>query len=91
MATINIWVDDALKEKSFAVIERFGMLPSQAFKLFLTQIANTGVLPLSLDYPITINHENNPTTMQAINDFRTGKVNCADSLDELMDTICEKN
>lgn len=50
MATLNIRLDDELKAQSFAVIERFGMTPSQAIKLFLTQIANTDTIPLSFDY-----------------------------------------
>lgn len=72
MANINIRVDDDLKKQSFAVIERFGMTPSQAFKMFLTQIAYTNTIPLSLDYQ-NINYEANPTTMQAIEDYRKNK------------------
>lgn len=71
MANINIRVDDTLKAQSFAVIKDFGLTPSQAVQLFLTQIAKTGKIPLSFDY---IDYEKNPTTMQAINDFRAGKM-----------------
>lgn len=46
----NIRLDDALRAKSFAVIESYGMTPSQAVKLFLNQIAVTKTLPLSFTY-----------------------------------------
>jgi addiction module RelB/DinJ family antitoxin len=90
MANINIRVDDDLKKQSFAVIERFGMTPSQAFKMFLTQIAHTNTIPLSLDYQ-NINYEANPTTMQAIEDYRKGRVESCSSLDDFMDGLNEKN
>lgn len=87
MATINIRIDDTLKQNSFAVIERFGLNPSQAIKMFLTQIAQTGTIPLSLDYQTSPNYEANPTTMQAINDARQNKVHSVQSIDELMDNL----
>lgn len=85
MATINIRVDDALKQQSFAVIESFGLNPSQAIKMFLTQIAQTGVLPLSLDYKP--NYEANSETMAAIADFRAGHTHIVHSADELVEAV----
>lgn len=84
MANLNIRLDDTLKEQSFAIIERLGMTPSQAIKMFLTQIAQTGAVPLSLDY---IAYEQNPTTMQAIDDFRKGKVHSVSDGKALMDAL----
>lgn len=87
MANINIRVDDHLKHQSFAVIERFGLNPSQAIKMFLTQIAQTGTIPLSLDYSISPNYELNSTTMQAIDETRKGNVHSVQSIDELMEQL----
>lgn len=87
MANINIRIDDTLKQNSFAVIERFGLNPSQAIKMFLTQIAQTGTIPLSLDYQVSPKYESNTTTMQAIDDARQGKVHSVQSVDELMEQL----
>ena len=47
MATsnFNIRLDDDLKARAFAVIERFGLTPTQAMRMFLTQIAETDSVP----------------------------------------------
>ena len=37
----NIRLDQELKENAFAVFESYGLTPSQAIKLFLTQVAQT--------------------------------------------------
>lgn len=52
MATVNfnMRLDADLRDRAFPVIERFGLSPAQAFKLFLTQVAATNTLPLSFDY-----------------------------------------
>lgn len=47
----NMRLDTELRDRAFPVIERFGLSPAQAFKLFLTQAAATNTLPLSFDYP----------------------------------------
>ena len=46
----NIRLDQALKEKAFSVFESYGLTPSQAIKLFLTQVAETNTVPLLFDY-----------------------------------------
>ena len=48
-SNFNIRLDDDLKARAFAVIERFGLTPTQAMRMFLTQIAETDSVPLSLD------------------------------------------
>ena len=57
----NMRLDTELRDRAFPVIERFGLSPAQAFKLFLTQAAATNTLPLSFDYP-----EPNGMTPQAV-------------------------
>ncbi len=46
----NIRLDQELKENAFAVFESYGLTPSQAIKLFLTQVAQTNQVPLSFVY-----------------------------------------
>ena len=52
MTTINynIRLDQELKDSAFAVFESYGLTPSQAIKLFLTQVAQTNQVPLSFEY-----------------------------------------
>lgn len=80
MSTINIRIDDTLKHNAFAVIESYGLTPSQTIRLLLKQIADTGNIPLKFE-----RYENNAETMTAINDARTGKVSCYDDLQALLD------
>ena len=46
----NIRLDQELKENAFSVFESYGLTPSQAIKLFLTQVAQTNQVPLSFEY-----------------------------------------
>ena len=46
----NIRLDQELKENAFAVFESYGLTPSQAIKLFFTQVAQTNQVPLSFEY-----------------------------------------
>ena len=42
----NIRMDKSLKERTFPIIESYGLTPAQAVKLFFNQIANTRIIPL---------------------------------------------
>ncbi|MFW2176274.1 MULTISPECIES: type II toxin-antitoxin system RelB/DinJ family antitoxin [unclassified Moraxella] len=46
----NMRLDDDLRNRAFPVLERYGLSPAQAFKLFLNQIAETNVVPISFDW-----------------------------------------
>lgn len=46
----NMRLDDDLRNRAFPVLERYGLSPAQAFKLFLNQIAETKAVPLSFDW-----------------------------------------
>ena len=52
MATtnFNLRIEQSLRDRSFPVLERYGLSASQALKLFLTQVAETNKVPLSFDY-----------------------------------------
>ena len=46
----NIRLDQGLRDRAFSVFESYGLAPSQAIKLFLTQVADTRAVPLSFDH-----------------------------------------
>ena len=46
----NIRLEQALKDSAFAVFDSYGLTQPQAIKLFLTQVAQTNQVPLSLEY-----------------------------------------
>mgnify|MGYP001756883238 CR=1 FL=1 len=87
MSTINIRLDDTLKNDAFAVINSYGLTPSQTIRLFLKQIADTGNIPLNFERALC--YENNHDTMNAINDARKGNLDTYDSVDELLADLCD--
>lgn len=56
-ANYNIRLDDELKKRAFPVFESYGLTPSQAIKLFLNQVADTHVIPLSFEHK-AVNYPN---------------------------------
>ena len=46
MASINIRVDDGLKERAYSVLAQLGLSPSDAMRQFLTYVADNGKLPI---------------------------------------------
>ncbi|EIT3284902.1 type II toxin-antitoxin system RelB/DinJ family antitoxin [Salmonella enterica] len=65
MATtnFNLRLEQDLRDRAFPVFERYGLSASQAFKLFLNQVAETNTIPLSFDYQAI---EPNAVTKKAI-------------------------
>ncbi len=63
MATtnFNLRLEQDLRDRAFPVFERYGLSASQAFKLFLTQVAETNKIPLSFDYVESDNVPNSVT------------------------------
>lgn len=45
MGTINIRVDDELKARSYAALEKLGVTPSELLRQTLEYVAQRGVLP----------------------------------------------
>lgn len=45
MGTINIRIDDELKERAFAALEKLGVSPSEALRQTLEYVATRGTLP----------------------------------------------
>lgn len=59
----NLRLDRELRDKAFQVFEQYGLSASQAFRLFLNQVAQTQQVPLSFDYIAT---QPNKETAEAI-------------------------
>lgn len=79
MATtnFNIRLDTDLRDRAFPVLERYGLSAAQAFKLFLTQVAETNKIPLNFDYveKETIpNLETAESIRQGREDYHAGKL-----------------
>lgn len=65
----NMRLDDTLRENAYPVLEQYGLTPSQAVRMFFNQIANTGKIPLSLDWA---SHTPNQKTLEAIHELENG-------------------
>ncbi|WP_273383360.1 type II toxin-antitoxin system RelB/DinJ family antitoxin [Actinobacillus porcinus] len=46
MATLNIRIDDVVKQQAFAAFENLGVSPSDAIRAFLGYVAETGKMPI---------------------------------------------
>lgn len=46
MATLNIRVDDVIKQQAFLAFENLGISPSDAVRHFLAYVATTGKMPI---------------------------------------------
>ncbi len=82
MATVNynIRIDKELRDQAFAVLDRYGLPPSQAVKIFLNQIARTNSIPLSFDYE----QQPNLSTQRAINELENGGGTSYTNLEDLL-------
>ncbi|WP_201618369.1 type II toxin-antitoxin system RelB/DinJ family antitoxin [Psychrobacter urativorans] len=79
----NIRLDQDLKDRSFSVLESYGLTPSQAIRLFLNQVADTNAVPLSFDYQPKLNAQ----TIAAIAEVANGKGTKYDSFGSFMDEL----
>lgn len=85
-SNFNMRLDDELRNRAFPVLESYGLSPSQAFKLFLTQVAETNTVPLSFDYQPQPQLQPSQATLRAIEELESGGGTKFDSLDELLAT-----
>ena len=85
----SIRIDDELKEKAFPIIEKYGLTPAQAIKLFLKQVADRKILPLSFNYQADEPNEETKQAMLAadkgLNDCY--EVNSVEELAKVMEKI----
>lgn len=82
----NMRLDDTLRANAYPVLERYGLTPSQAVRMFFNQIANTGKVPLTLDWASTMpNH----ATLEAIHELESGGGTRYETAEEAMQAMLE--
>lgn len=88
----NIRLDDDLRNRAFPVLESYGLTASQAFKLFLNQVAETKTVPLTFDWQAqrlenqAVNRAPNLETQAAMQEALENRATAKryDSFDEVM-------
>lgn len=73
-------IDGSIKEEAAAVLATIGLTVSDAVRLLLTRIAHDHALPFNPLIP-------NDTTIAAMQEARSGNLQKADSIKELMDQL----
>lgn len=86
----NIRLDKELRDRAFPVFERYGLSASQAFKLFLNEVAETNRIPLSFDYAATVpNAKTAEAIKQGREDYKAGSLT-GYSPDEVSQALMDK-
>ena len=49
-SNLNLRIDDTLRSQATEVLASYGLSPTQAIKLFFSQVVATKTVPLSFDY-----------------------------------------
>jgi DNA-damage-inducible protein J len=65
-AVVHTRLEPEMKEKAELILHRLGLSPTEAIRMFYTQIALWNGLPFQVDLP-------NEDTRQALRDSRAGK------------------
>lgn len=65
-AAVHSRIEPEVKAKAESILQRLGVSPTEAIRMFYTQITLRNGLPFSVDIP-------NETTEKAMNDSRTGR------------------
>jgi DNA-damage-inducible protein J len=79
-AAIHSRIDPDTKQKAERILHRLGMSPTEAIRMFYTQITLRNGLPFPVEIP-------NQETEQALKDSRSGRdLERFDSVDDLIDT-----
>lgn len=82
----NMRLDDNLRSSAYPVLERYGLTPSQAVRMFFNQIGSTGKIPLTFDWA---SHMPNQATLEAMRELENGKGTIFKSADEAMQAMLE--
>lgn len=91
MAAINynIRIEQKLRDEAFAVLDSYGLSPSQAIKLFLNQVAKTRSVPLAFDYQKDYSLSTHGETLlcQTIKEFENGEFETFETVDDFNKTV----
>jgi DNA-damage-inducible protein J len=78
-AVVHSRIDPETKEKAESILHRLGVSPTEAIRMFYTQITLRNGLPFSVDIP-------NEETERALADSRSGRdLERFDSVDDLLE------
>lgn len=85
----NMRIDKQLRDDAFLVLENYGLTPSQAFKLFLKQIATTKKVPLSFDYQddYTLSAKGEKLLNQSIQEFKNGEFETLNTVEDFQKMV----
>lgn len=91
-SNLNIRIDDDLKHQAKAILDGYGITPSQAVKMLFLELVATRKFPLSLSYQA--DHAPNAKTILAIRELDGGGGTLYANLDEFLaehDNATNKN
>ena len=85
----NIRIEQELRDEAFAVLNSYGLSPSQAIKLFLNQVAKTRSVPLTFDYQKDYNLSTNGEALlrQTIKEFENGEFETFETVADFNNTV----
>lgn len=81
-SNLNIRIDDDLKHQAKAILDGYGISPSQAVKMLFLELVATRKFPLSLSYQAE--YQPNATTIRAMQELDNGDGKLYANLDELL-------
>ncbi len=81
-SNLNIRIDDDLKNQARAILDGYGITPSQAVKMLFLELVATRKFPLDLSYQA--DYEPNATTIRAMNELENG-IYTESTLEELLE------
>ena len=82
MSTINIRIDEDLKNKSEMVLEDMGLNMTTAFKIFLKEVVRSHSIPFKIKSDLFYSESNQKALNESIKQFENGKI-VIKSLEEL--------
>lgn len=81
-SNMTIRIDDALRSQAKAVLDGYGISPSQAVKMLFLELVATRKFPLDLSYQA--DYEPNEVTLRAIHELENG-IYTESTLSELLE------
>lgn len=83
-SNLNIRIDDDLKHQAKAILDGYGISPSQAVKMLFLELVATRKFPLSLSYQAESDYEPNTKTILAMRELDNGGGTLYANLDEFL-------
>ena len=74
MSTINIRIDEDLKNKSEMILEDMGLNMTTAFKIFLKEVIRSHSIPFQIKSDLFYSESNQKALTESIKQFENGEV-----------------